>query len=533
MPISPQDHVHRLIRSMSGAEKRYFKLYSSRHLIAGHSNHLELFDAIAAMPVYNEQALRQRFAGAAFLRRFPITKRRLYEAVLESLDAFHAARSVDDRLHRALHHAELLHDRALYTDAAKVLHSARKLAQAHHRHAILLQLSEWERRLLERGNYAGTTETDLVHRSEEVAEILAAWREVEALWRLKSSSFLLLYRSGQAPGARESAALEELARSPLLAEGAPLHTPRGRFLHHHVRSALAYARNELHLCEEQLHACAEVLRSDPAFFQDEPDLLLGVMGNLAHVRMRLGKHQEALDGFREFRRIPLRMSAAPNPDMRRKLFVMGSSLELAVLCAKGDFRQALHSTGQLEAGLADQGDRMSPVRRAELALQAAYACSGAGEPEQALRWCNRLLNEPGIQQHQEVHALGRMLYLTVLVDLGKADLLAYVVRNTRRFLKQHGQAFAMEAALLDHAERLGRTNDGRQRLAHWAALAATLEQLAADPREAAVLDHIDLVSWAGGKAEQREFADVVKAKWQALKKDAPAKPRQGHPKRAA
>ncbi|MEO7082131.1 MAG: hypothetical protein ABIY71_11410, partial [Flavobacteriales bacterium] len=157
MPKPLQDHVHRLIRSMSRAEKRYFKLYTSRHLVAGHSNQQELFDAISAMVSYDVKALEKQFKGEAFMRRFSITKRRLYETVLESLDAFHSDSSMDDKLRRMLHHVEILNRRALYADAAKVLRAARTLARAHDKQALLLQVAEWERRGMERGNYAGIT----------------------------------------------------------------------------------------------------------------------------------------------------------------------------------------------------------------------------------------------------------------------------------------------------------------------------------------------------------------------------------------
>ena len=83
------------------------------------------------------------------------------------------------------------------------------------------------------------------------------------------------------------------------------------------------------------------------------------MGNLAHVRMRLGRHQEALDGFREFRKIPLMMATVPSPDLEMKLFVMGSSLELSVLSAKGEFGKAVEHLTALEAGLEQFGDRAS------------------------------------------------------------------------------------------------------------------------------------------------------------------------------
>lgn len=119
------------------------------------------------------------------------------------------------------------------------------------------------------------------------------------------------------------------------------------------------------------------------------------------------------------------MATVPSPDLEMKLFVMGSSLELSVLSAKGEFGKAVKSIPPpWEVGLEQFGHfRASTVRRAELALQAAYVSLGAGEYDRALRWCNRLLNEKGIEAHTELHALGRMLNLMVLVELGKEELL--------------------------------------------------------------------------------------------------------------
>lgn len=512
MPKLVQDHLHRLIQSMTRAEKRYFKLYTSRHLVAGHSNQQALFDAISAMPTYDLKTLKEQFAGEPFMRRFSITKRRLYEAVLDSLDAFHAESSIDDKLRRMLHHVELLHRRALYADASKVLRGARALARANDRQALLLQVAEWERRAMERCNYSGITAADLAVRAGSVAGVADEWKEVDRLWQIKSASFLLIYRSGQAPGPKELEQLEALAHEPLLADGAGLHSARARYLHHHVRSALAYAQNDLVACEQQLTACTDVLRKEQKHFLEEPDLVLGAMGNLAHVRMRLGKHDEALDGFREFRKIPLMLATAPSPDLEMKLFVMGTSLELSVLSAKGDFGAAVKRLPALEEGLNKYGDRASAVRRAELALQAAYVSFGAGEADRALRWCNCLLNEKGIEAHREIHALGRMMNVMTLVELDKDELLSYLVRNSQRFLKQHGSPFTMEQDLLEHVRVLLK-GPRKVRQMRWRALAEKLAEAAMDPREATVLDHIDLLGWARAKATLTNFGELVREKW--------------------
>ncbi|MBP8822010.1 MAG: hypothetical protein KBH07_00030 [Flavobacteriales bacterium] len=515
MSHTGSDHLHRLVHAMTRAEKRYFKLYTSRHPLPGTSVQQALFDAIAALPAYDQAALERQFHGQPFMRRFAVTKRRLYEAVLESLDAYHANNSVDDQLRRQLHHVEVLHNKALHADAAKMLRSVRTHASQYGKHALLLQVAEWERRIWERANYTDISPLDLEERAKGTGELAAAWVEVDQLWQLKSEVFLVLYRCGQAPGMRELEELNALACSPLLAQGTHARSAYAHFLQHHVRSALAYARNDLQACEAHLEACAQHVRTEADAFKGEPGLMLGVLGNLAQVRLRLGRHQEALDGFRAFRKVPLMMAKAPDPDLEMKLFVMAGSLQLAVYTVQGEHIRAMEEVQCLEAGMARFGERLSPVRRAELALQAAYVALGAGQADQALRWCNRLLNEKGIAAHVELHALGRMVNVMCLVELGKHDLLAYLVRNAQRALKQHGSPYAMERILLAHAHALAACTGQPRKPGSWPTLLAELEQAATDPKEAALLDQIDLVAWCRANTEGRAFHVLLRERWLA------------------
>ena len=47
----------------------------------------------------------------------------------------------------------------------------------------------------------------------------------------------------------------------------------------------------------------------------------------------------------------------------------------------------------------------------------------------------------------------------------------------------------------------------------WRALAEKLAEAAMDPREATVLDHIDLLGWARAKATLTNFGELVREKW--------------------
>ncbi len=142
MSNKASNNLHSLIRSMSKAEKRYFKLYSSRHTLGERNNYSILFDAVDKQEEYNEEKLLAKFKGEALTNRFSISKRRLYEAVLKSLDAFHANSSIDEKIRKLLHYSEILYDRSLYEQSEKILQSARKLATKHERWNALLEDKE-------------------------------------------------------------------------------------------------------------------------------------------------------------------------------------------------------------------------------------------------------------------------------------------------------------------------------------------------------------------------------------------------------
>jgi hypothetical protein len=63
----------------------------------------------------------------------------------------------------------------------------------------------------------------------------------------------------------------------------------------------------------------------------------------------------------------------------------------------------------------------------------------------------------------------------------------------------------------------------------WHSVLAALEEVAAEPKESAALDQIDLITWARAKAEERNFAELVKEKWS----QRPVPARRNHGKRAA
>src|SRR5258708_1653540 len=118
MSRTASDQLHKLIWSLSGAEIRYFKIFSSRHYDANDTNYVKLFDAIASQKEYNEKKILEKFKKEKFIKKFSIAKARLYSSILRMLDIFHSRSSVDAELKREIHYAELLYKKSLYEQCA-------------------------------------------------------------------------------------------------------------------------------------------------------------------------------------------------------------------------------------------------------------------------------------------------------------------------------------------------------------------------------------------------------------------------------
>lgn len=510
MSNKAHDHLHRLIHSMSRAEKRYFTLHVKRNAVAGHSNHQLLFDAVVGMEVYDEAALLKRFQNEPFTHRFAITKRRLYETVLRSLDAFHAENSLEARIHRGLHQVRILYDRALYDDAAKLLSGVHRLARQHDKQPALFAVLEWEHRLAERDNYAHLDEQGLEQLAGQVKQLRAEQQELDELWELKSRLFMTLYRKGKARDSNMRKSVADLIASPLLNDPREARTAKARFLHHHVLSAGAFALDDLEACRNNLLANLTLLHDDRGRTIQEPSMVLSVLSNLAFVCVALGLHDEALEHLKAFRSAPADWNMPENDDLELKLFSTSYSLELGIHTRLGQSDRAMDLLPAVERGLSRYGKLLGPIRRAGFHYQLAYVHMMAGMPDEALRWSNRLLDELSAEESTDLAAAGRLLYLALLFETGKMDLLAYALRNTERSLKAWGCMHRFEPIFMALMRALLRASNSAQQLQAFADFKNAMAPVVSDPLEANILDHFNAIAWADSKLNGRPFDSALK-----------------------
>ncbi len=133
-----------LISSLSMSEKRFFKLFSERHVIGSENEYVLLFDLIDKMSSYDDSEVK----NAPFVKNASAEKNYLYRLILKSLNSFHAQNSTKNKIYNSLVSIEILFQKGLYDQSLELIEKTKKLAKDNELFKQLLSLNEIEQEVL-------------------------------------------------------------------------------------------------------------------------------------------------------------------------------------------------------------------------------------------------------------------------------------------------------------------------------------------------------------------------------------------------
>ncbi|MBI3258901.1 MAG: hypothetical protein HYZ54_05435 [Ignavibacteriae bacterium] len=87
--MKSSDDLFRLVKSLTSAEKGYFKKYTAKHIIGDKNDYTILFTILDKMDEWDEELLKRRLAKFGFSHRISSVKNYLNKLILESLRAFY------------------------------------------------------------------------------------------------------------------------------------------------------------------------------------------------------------------------------------------------------------------------------------------------------------------------------------------------------------------------------------------------------------------------------------------------------------
>lgn len=516
MSKNNQDNLFELIQSLSKSEKRYFKLLSSRHTIGDENNYIVLFDFIDKLQEYNEDLIFKHFKGEAFLNRFSITKKRLYDHILSALDTYYANSSIDAQLYKSLHSADILYNKSLYDQCRRVLRSAEKLAAKHERFAILMEISKRQKKIIENKGYSETESTDVEQIKENDLMALKQLENFSQLWGLKSELFIELSKKGVSRSENQRSTFDMLKLELSKFTGIESRSVESTYLLNHSNSAYFFAIRNFEECNKALENNIALFESNELYLKEHPNSYFSVLTNAIYVSEKLGDYAHATILLQKLKSFPTKYSIELSEDLQIKLFSSSSSIELSSCTLRGDFTSAVALIPVIENGLRLYGDKISPQRRAFLEFKFAASLVGVGNYSEALKWVNRILNDSKLDTNEDIVAFTYILDLIIHLELKHDQLLPYAIKSAERFLRSRNILHSFEKVILRFIHRLLKTKDIFENETVWLELHKELTELKEDIHQNVGLEYFDFEAWASSKAQRKNFQEIISLKFQQL-----------------
>lgn len=512
MSNKASDNLHRLIKSLTKSEKRYFNLYSSRHTLGEKNNYTILFEAIDEQDEYNEELLIKKFKKEAFIKQFSIAKARLYDVILNSLTAYHANSSIDAQLKRDLHSAEILYKKTLYDQCSKLLASAKKIAQKYERHSSLLEINLWEKRLMEQNNYEGKNDSEILTILQEDELISEKIKNFNEYWNIKSRFFIILNKQGKVRNPQELERFKRIIDNTLLNSEDKALSTETKYLYYHIYSAYYFGIGDYAQSYINLIKNVELIENNKEIFKEEPNIYFSVLTNAIYIGQQLKKHEEVFENLKKMRVSIKSVDTSKNEDLAVRMFSSAHSIELTIYLQMGKFDEAVALVPAIEEGLNKYHEKMSKVRLAYFYFSVAAAYFGAEKYSLALKWINKIMNSPDVEESEDIYCFAQIISLIIHIELKHDDFIPRAFKTTHRFLSNRNRVYKFENVFLDFIAKILKTTKREEQIKYYKELKNELLKLKSDSFERSAFEYFDFISWAESKAERVSYRTIIEEK---------------------
>ncbi len=510
MSNSIKDTLHELIKYMSKSEKRYFKVFSSRHTIGDENNYILLFDFIEKQETYNENVIFSHFKGEAFLNKFSITKKRLYDNIINALDNFHSSNSLDAQIYKLMNSSEILYQKSLYHQSLKQLKSAEKLAKKNNKFNLLLEINLKLKKIYEsQGNQSLEEIQNIFKQDEDFHDKSLTYNQ---FWNLKSRLFHLLNSRGVSRSQEDLLAFKTIIDELLISANKSKLYFDSHYLYNHIYSAYYFAINSFENCFKYLQDNIELIESSEEINDEYINRYLSVLTNAIYLAIRLDKKDYLQLYQTKLKNLEKNEKYKNNEDLQIKLFSSIYSLDLSLFAINGKFDEALKLIPLIEQGLILYDEKITNSRQAFFNFKIASIYFSKGENHAALKYLNKIINNSNIDAQEDIVSFSHLMSLLIHFEMKNESFIPYVLKNTQRYLKSRNRLYEFENNFLKCINKLSKTSSEIDREELWNEFYIEIINLKDEHLERIAFDYFDFTTWARAKSERKEFASLIHAR---------------------
>ena len=439
------DDLFQLIRSMTKAEKRHFRLFATRY--KQEKTYLLLFDELNRQKIYNEERLQRLFCEGEYAGQLHVAKNYLYKMIMKSLRSFDRKASRREKVEELITDIGILYDRGLFKQARKLWKQADRIAEDLENPDLKLTLTQLRFQLSGKG----------VRQLERLEDIhqdrMEALRSLEEMFQYDylQERIATICTASPHRSTRQQKEVTELIEHPLLSHPPDRSSWRIQGLYYMTLASAHYALGEY------LQAVAMLLESKRLYTEESTRRMeyfseyLCTVGNLITLSRQTRNYSQYEELIAELREISDTGFERETASANRSYSTCKETLYLAELqleTVRGNFDQAVALAPEIDHFLEHVPSYRYGIQRNQIRLLLAYSCFACGDMNRALCYLNDLLDGGEPKKGRSIYYSGRELELLIHYELGNDELLYSLERSLRTRLATYKLGGAYEARVL-------------------------------------------------------------------------------------
>ncbi len=504
------DGLFRLIKSLTKSEKRFFKIYSSRHVIGDQNNYIQLFDAIDKQKIYNEDAINRKFKGHKFVKRLSVAKAYLYELILKSMNRYHAQQTIEAQLRELLGNIYFLQEKGIYDQALRLINKSKKLALEYEKLTFLPEILRLQKSILENQSYTGQKEALLQEIHEENETFLNRLLNINDYWLLHARLFYRHTHQGIIRSQADQSNLAAILEAAILQDETLALTYEAKLLLYKTYSTYYFIIRDFPNCYKYSNELINLLESRPELLKQDSMLYVSSVNNLLNMTGMLKKQEERTHYLQKLSLMMGDKELKKNAQLQLKLFQAYYYHQMIYHISKFTYQEATSLITQLDIELKKYQDKMDTMGEVMLCFYAFHICYGASAYQDATQWLERILVKDPTDIRQDIYRFSKILLLLVTLELNDPARLKQTIRSTYAFLYQQEQLYPFEGMLKNAIRQLTtvptNTEGFKQWLIHWRNELMILKKQQGQIRAQV---YFDFLSWIHAKIIDKPFIQVM------------------------
>jgi hypothetical protein len=488
-----------LIQSLTQSEKRFFKIYASRHTIGEQNNYVKLFECIDKMSSYDEEKLLKKIQKEAFAKNLPAEKNYLYHMILECLDIYHKDSSVERQISKLINIARVLSEKKLDDQSNKIIEKAKILSEEHERFENLITIFTLQKNIGFNQDNISTREleTNYQHISSNINRLKAKMDYQQLFDRLLLQRRLTgPIRNAEELGMLKSTYETAFSQPPLQVQSLDAQL-------YFLLARVEYARIARDI-EQTRKYTKELFRLFKENEQriDHHILPYVYLLNIFIVQRLYTSRKEANTALSKLDSVAKQISPkAFTNEVKVKIWEIYYTCLTDIAIEFKDYGSVLSRMDDIHNGLKEYERHMTPSFKLVLWSNIACVYFGAGNYKQALKWSHEVVNDAPTYR-EDIFYITRILYVLIHLELGNQLILPNLLQSLYRYLYKKNRVYQFESIFFKYLRLFLRTDTKKDLQKLLQEFKEELLPLQNNSFENLIFGDIDLIGWIDRKLKE-------------------------------